>query len=249
MTDTDTKCGLFIVIDGLDGAGKTTQTHALANYICSMKGVIVHDTAEPSTFPIGKLLRAYLTKKERAGFPGWKTMSALFAADRLQHLEHEIEPSLEKGYVVICDRYVPSSIAYQSASQITDSESDLKKGIFTVSAQNVFRVISDMNRHALTPDLTIILDLPSEKAAERRADRGTEATYFERVDFLSRVRLMYHRYVSHTADPMVFLVDADREKDVVQNEMQSLVNRTIQEHIDRCDRKSSCRWRLVPAPC
>src|SRR6218665_1791663 len=97
----------FVVIEGVDGAGTTTQSHRLLRAL-SERGVEVHMTREPSTGPIGTLLRQALT--HRLVTPGghamrWETMALLFAADRTDHVQVEIEPALRQGKFVVCDRY------------------------------------------------------------------------------------------------------------------------------------------------
>lgn len=111
--------GRFIVLEGLDGAGTTTQTERLASLLRS-EGHDVVTTREPSDGPVGTMLRQALTG--RLGLPqgrgplAQETLALLFAADRTDHLHARILPALEQGKVVLCDRYVLSSLAYQGAS-------------------------------------------------------------------------------------------------------------------------------------
>src|SRR4051794_39709628 len=110
--------GRFIVIEGLDGAGTTTQTERLATRLRE-EGHRVLTTREPSDGPVGMLLRQALTG--RLTLPGAhapladETLALLFAADRTDHLASRVEPALGRGEVVLCDRYVLSSLAYQGA--------------------------------------------------------------------------------------------------------------------------------------
>jgi len=113
--------GHFIVIEGIDGSGTTTQCSILADRFID-KGLSAHPTREPSDGPIGVLIRQVLTgrvvvpSREGVRPPGWATMATLFASDRLDHLEAEILPNLDNGITVICDRYDYSSVAYQTVS-------------------------------------------------------------------------------------------------------------------------------------
>src|SRR5262245_48963099 len=125
MTDRDEspatkrQRGRFIVIEGVDGSGSTTHTKLLSKAL-KKRGFRVHITCEPTTGPIGALIRQVLQKRitspGEAGPQslGWSTMALLFAADRLDHLDSEVIPSLRTGEWVISDRYDLSSLAYQS---------------------------------------------------------------------------------------------------------------------------------------
>ena len=111
-----TERGKFVVLEGMDGAGTTTQAARLAEALRA-RGVHVRLTREPSDGPIGMMVRQVLTGRivSPAGrAPGWATMALLFAADRMDHVESEIEPFLLAGGTVISDRYDASSLAYQS---------------------------------------------------------------------------------------------------------------------------------------
>src|SRR5688572_15881873 len=111
--------GSFIVLEGVDGAGTTTHTKILTETL-RKRGLPVHPTREPSDGPIGVLLRQMLTGRvvvpglHGPRPPSWTTMALLFAADRVDHVEAEILPNLMDGVSVISDRYVHSSVAYQS---------------------------------------------------------------------------------------------------------------------------------------
>lgn len=162
--------GHFIVLEGIDGAGTTTQSSILADRLAD-RGLPAHTTREPSDGPIGVLIRQILTGRvvvpgsHGAHAPGWATMAALFAADRLDHLESEIVPNLLDGVSVICDRYDHSSVAYQTVSSNGhDGVSDW---------------VLELNRHARRPDLTLILDVDPEVAASRRGMRSGGPELYE----------------------------------------------------------------------
>lgn len=154
--------GRLIVLEGVDGAGTTTHSQRLASAL-KQQGVPVHLTAEPSAGPVGALLRQTLTGRMvmnasgGARPPSWNTMALLFAADRLDHVENELSPNLADGVTVVCDRYYHSSVAYQSLTGGEGSEA--------------IAWICELNRYARRPDLTIVLDVPAEVAAERRRKR------------------------------------------------------------------------------
>ncbi|MDH5670817.1 MAG: dTMP kinase [Myxococcales bacterium] len=158
----------LIVLEGVDGAGTTTHSRELSRGLRAAE-VQVHTTAEPSTGPVGALLRQALMGRfvvsSASGSvrpPNWTTMALMFAADRVDHCESEILPQLRDGVSVICDRYYHSSVAYQS---------------ITGGGPEAIEWIRDLNRYARRPDLTLVLDVPSEVAAERRARRRGEEIY------------------------------------------------------------------------
>ena len=109
------KGGYFIAIDGIDGCGSTTQTRLLGEHLKSRE-LKVHLTKEPSELEIGTLIRKFLKMQD---IPS-ATDALLFAADRIQHYYNEILPKLREGFIVISDRYLESSIAYQTAQLMKD---------------------------------------------------------------------------------------------------------------------------------
>ena len=160
--------GRFIVVEGIDGSGSTTIVEQLTSHFRAM-GRAVHRTCEPSGGPVGAMIRQILSHRmvlpgsAGGGSPGWETMALLFAADRLDHLEAEVRPALARGAMVISDRYDLSSLAYQSA---TAPPGDPAR------REEVTAWIRELNRPARRPDLTLVLDVRAEVAAQRRASRG-----------------------------------------------------------------------------
>ena len=142
--------GKLIVLEGLDGAGTTTQVKRLVEHLRA-SGRAAHATREPSDGPIGKLIREMLTGGH--AIPGQSlsqsTFGLLFAADRLDHLQREVEPQLAAGAIVVSDRWYHSSLAYQG----TGADRDW---------------ITMLNARARKPDLTIFLEVRPEVAAKRR---------------------------------------------------------------------------------
>jgi len=167
--------GRFVVFEGIDGSGTTTQA-ARAAASLSADGFKVLSTYEPSVGPVGSLIRHAL--KGRLGLPGnggplsEQTLALMFAADRLDHLQAEILPALYEGAVVICDRYVLSSLAYQGATCPIDW-------------------VEQINSAAASPDLTIFLDVKLETAARRRSGRGASQELFESEERQRRVIRQY----------------------------------------------------------
>lgn len=165
--------GKFIVIEGIDGSGKSTQAKKLYQWIKEHKKK-VHLTSEPTSYLIGGLIRSQLIKDWKSSL---ECLQLLFAADRAYHLEKEIIPLLKKGYMVISDRYFLSTIAY---------------GLLEIEDLNW---LLEINRRFLLPDLTFILDLPSEEAIKRMKNERFFVNLFEEKKKLEKVRKNYKRLV------------------------------------------------------
>ncbi|GAC1558219.1 MAG: dTMP kinase [Polyangiales bacterium] len=204
---------MLIVLEGVDGAGKGTQLAKLRDALVA-RGRPVHVTAEPSALSIGALLRRYLRGELVDDLPGPAAMALLFAADRMQHLQHEIEPHLAAGDVVLCDRYVASSIAYQSAS--------VGGGAADEQAEWM-RWIARINGRARVPDRTIVLDLDPAIAATRRARRGTETELFERLELQRRVQQAYRALAANGLAGPIDFVDATPPVEEVHHAILDLV--------------------------
>src|SRR5439155_18921649 len=166
--------GRFIVFEGLDGAGTTTQAKLLAERLQS-KGRTVYVAHQPSDGPAGQLIRQILAGRTatqqadgKLGVVDERVMALLFAADRLDHLGSQIEPRLARGEDVILDRYTLSSLAYQGAS---------------VSHE----FISQANRFARRPDLTLFLYVPATVALERVRSRGAKPERYETAQQLQAI--------------------------------------------------------------
>jgi dTMP kinase len=198
--------GLFIVLEGVDGAGTTTHTGLLARAL-RKKGLPIHTTREPSDGPVGVMIRQILTG--RLVVPGitghrpssWSTMALLFAADRLDHLEATIHPNLMDGVTVLSDRYDFSSVAYQSITGGGDSDT--------------VRWVREINRHARRPDLTIVLDVDPAEAARRRHERSAGREIFDDLELQQQLAAFYRDIEKHFPGDKVVHVDATRAVDEV----------------------------------
>jgi len=187
--------GAFIVFEGIDGSGKSTQARLLAARLQDA-GVPVHQTAEPTNGPVGTLIRNGFNRRIDLDD---RVIASLFVADRLDHITNAHDGMLgivERGTTVLCDRYHLSSQAYQA--------SDV--GSEWIASSN------SISTDLMLPDLTIYLDVSPEVALERLASGRTTTDRFE-VD--ERLRAARERYAEaiERADEVVVTVDADRSTD------------------------------------
>jgi dTMP kinase len=163
---------MFIVIEGLDGSGGTTQCRMLTEWLQEQGAIEVIQTAEPTDLPVGSFIRRALKRSTEEGRLGDEVLPYLFAADRQDHLDRRIGPAIDRGAVVISDRYLHSSLAYQSLALDFDR----------VAALNAdFRV----------PDLTIMLDLQPHHCLDRITSRGGERERFETLQGLVAISGAY----------------------------------------------------------
>jgi dTMP kinase len=197
--------GRFVVLEGIDGAGTTTQVARLADRLRSEGGLAVRSTREPSDGPIGSMIRQVLTGRivaPEGRAPGWATMALLFAADRMDHVESDIEPFLAAGGVIISDRYDASSLAYQSVSSGHGGEKAVEW-------------IRLLNQHAMRPDLTIVVDLAPDLAAQRRATRGEPAQLYEQNEVQRALAQFYRDLAKHMPNDRIVVVDGQGTVDDV----------------------------------
>ncbi len=187
----------FIVFDGIDGSGTTTHSQLLTGFL-EYKGFKVHLTHEPSKSEIGQLLRKYLKNKE---IPP-TTDALLFAADRDLHYHNEIKKKLDEGYIVISDRYIESSIIYQSV------QSD------RISVE----WIKELNKFVSQADLTIILDIDPKVALARKSVEDLEK--FEDTTFLDKVRDLY---ITRAKQEGFHIISSDDIIEFVQEKIQKIV--------------------------
>ncbi|MEW2293673.1 dTMP kinase [Streptomyces sp. NPDC006743] len=189
--------GFFIALEGGDGAGKSTQAEALADWIRE-KGHEVVLTREPGATPVGKRLRSILLDVSSQGL-SHRAEALLYAADRAEHVDTVVRPALERGAVVITDRYIDSSVAYQGAGR-------------DLSPTEIAR-ISRWATNGLVPHLTVLLDVSPETARERFTE-APDRLESEPAEFHARVRSGFLALAA--ADPGRYLVvDAGQEPEAV----------------------------------
>ncbi|MFF5568124.1 dTMP kinase [Streptomyces sp. NPDC012623] len=189
--------GFFLALEGGDGAGKTTQVEALAAWIRA-KGHEVVVTREPGATPVGKRLRSILLDVSSAGLSN-RAEALLYAADRAEHVDSVVRPALERGAIVISDRYIDSSVAYQGAGR-------------DLSPTEIAR-ISRWATDGLVPNLTVLLDVSPEAARERFTE-APDRLESEPTEFHQRVRTGFLTLAA--ADPSRYLVvDAGQQPEEI----------------------------------
>jgi dTMP kinase len=196
--------GRFIVLEGIDGAGTTTQTARLVERLRA-EGRHAKGTREPSDGPVGSLVRQVLSGRTvipGGRSPGWTTMALLFAADRMDHVESEIEPVLVSEGIIVSDRYDASSVAYQSVTSGREGS-------------HAVEWIRTLNKHALRPDLTIVVDLPADLAGVRREVRGEAAQLYEQNEVQRALADFYHDLAKHMPDDKITIIDGQGTIDEV----------------------------------
>lgn len=199
--------GKFIVFEGADGSGKSTQIKLLSKYLKS-KDVPCFLTGEPTDSPFGALIRSCLHGRLETDE---HTIAALFAADRLDHIRNRvngIESKLSQGITVLCDRYYLSSFAYNGGFVDLDWVISLNA---TAMAE-------------LKPDLTIFLDLATEESMARVLRRG-ETERYETLEKQKRIREKYFELFKRFPEERVALVKSEAEKEVTQAHIREIIDR------------------------
>jgi len=193
--------GEFVVFEGLDGSGQTTQAKLLKEYL-EEQGFKVLMTKEPTLDSLaGKKIRQILDEKEEIS-PA--ELQKLFVQDRKEHLENEILPALKRGEVVISDRYFFSTFAFGAASGL-----DLEWLI-------------DLNKDFPVPDLTFILKARPETCLQRIEKRGTAKTLFEKKEKMGKAWQVYEILLQRFEN--LFLIDAEQSIEQVFNQIKKIIN-------------------------
>lgn len=199
MVETPEK-GLFVVLEGIDGSGKTAVSKEVVKRLGSLD-IPAWFTFEPSDHPVGSLLRSILNGKVETTA---HTHALLFAADREEHLREQVLPRVESGHVVVCDRYVYASMAYQGAKDVN------------------MDTIWEMNTtlpHFTVPDITILLDIPPDISLKRTHHREI-TDIFETPEYLTRVR---DNYLSMVGKHGIIVVDACPDMETVVDQVTKII--------------------------
>ena len=202
--------GLFITFEGIDGVGKSTQLAALEQYLLDAGASVVR-TLEPGGTSLGREIRQVLL---HGGDVAPRAEALLYAADRAHHVATVVQPALQSVHVVLSDRYLDSSVAYQGGGR-------------DLSADKI-RELSLWATGNLLPDLTVLLDMDAAKAAARRSQTGAAPDRLERekIDFFESVRQAFLALAD--AEPERFLViEAEQPKDLQQEQIRARVDQLL----------------------
>jgi dTMP kinase len=196
------KKGWLIVFEGLDGSGLSTQSALLAEHLREENEKVVL-TKEPTASPIGRLIKSVLQRDHEFSL---FTLQLLFAADRAEHLEKEIEPTLQANEIVISDRYILSSLAFGSVD-------------------NDVEFLKQINARFRTPDLTIIIDTPPRVCLDRIVKNRDNIELFEEEKRLENVREQYLALKDYFDNTVI--VAGDRAKEAIAKNIQGIVARNL----------------------
>ena len=220
--------GLFIAFEGGEGVGKTTQARLIAIWLRE-QGYDVVTTNEPGATKVGMRLRALLLDTAHAGMSP-HSEALLYAADRAEHVAKVIDPALERGAVVITDRYIDSSLAYQGAG----------RGIPTADIARLNSWATD----GRTPDLTVLLDMPPEIGRSRHA-RSADRIEAEPLDFHRRVRTGF--LVLARAEPDRYLVlDATMPAEVITEYIKDKIREILPDPVPRTAEAVTGSFPVIP---
>lgn len=195
--------GFFLTIEGVEGAGKSTLAHELARAL-SKHGREVVVTQEPGGSALGNCIRELLL--DSSNVIGDRAELLLFEAARAQHVEETIQPALDRGAIVICDRYTDSSIAYQGCARGIGCE--------------IVRLLNDYATAGLKPDLTILLDLPAKDglARQKKLDRVS----LEKLEFHEAVRQGFLQLANDEPGRFVVLDARQSIDDIIESVLKAL---------------------------
>lgn len=195
--------GAFICVEGIDGSGKTTQTRRLVENL-KKRGYDAVYTTEPSKGTFGKIIRKHILQGNRR-VPA-VVEAVLFAVDRVDHVENEVKPLLNAGKIVVCDRYVYSSMAYQGASGLS------------------LEWIREINKCAIKPHLAIYIDVPPEVVINRIKRRKS---VMETLQNQEKVRNVYLKLVE---EKQLVMVDGNVSMEEVAKTIENVVLKFLEKH-------------------
>jgi len=210
---TELESGVLIAFEGGEGAGKSTQARLLAIWLRD-QGYDVVSTQEPGATKIGMRLRAILLDKNHADLSA-RAETLMYAADRAEHVDSVIRPALARGAVVITDRYVDSTLAYQGAGRDLPMDDLAQLNAFSTGG--------------LVPDLTILLDLPPETGLERHG-HPADRLESEPKAFHDRVRRGF-RGLAELAPERYLVIDASRPLDDITRELRDRVRSLLPDPV------------------
>ena len=201
---TEKKKGNFVVLEGIDGSGISTQSMELKRMLESEHNTPAILTKEPSTGPIGVNIRQVLSG--RVSGVSNSSLALLFAADRVDHNQNLILPALEQGKHIICDRYIWSSLAYQGR-------------------HNDLKWLEEINRFALKPDLTIFIKVRPETSLQRIRSSRFKTEIFEEMEILNQVYDNYIKTYKRWQDlgEWVAEIDGEQPPEMVSGDIRKVI--------------------------
>ncbi len=203
--------GLFITFEGPDGSGKSTQVEYLREYFAE-KGIPGVFTREPGGTEIGEKIRGIILDRHNAEM-GDMTEALLYAASRAQHVEEKIRPALEQGMVVVCDRYVDSSVAYQGYGR------------------NMGEQIREINRYAIqdcVPDLTFLIEIDPREGRKRIQAGDRDRMEKQALAFHRRVYRGYQQMAA--LEPQRFVViDGTQDRETMRRQIRETVDKALSQ--------------------
>ncbi len=224
MPDWQRLRGKFIVLDGGEGCGKSTQARRLADFLRDEAGLPVTAARDPGATPIGEQIRALLLDPASAGM-SMRCEMLLYMAARAQMMSQVIAPALNRGDAVVCDRFVSSTLAYQAGGDGMTREEILAAGKIAIGGVAGGR----------WPDLTLIFDLPVEAAQERVKPKFVaDAAQPPAKDRIEQRPVEYHRavrenFLSQARDipERYAVIDAAKEPDAVFADVLSVLGQRL----------------------
>lgn len=205
--------GKLIVIEGLEGAGKSTAVSTIINFLSDLD-INTLTTREPGGTAIGEVLRSVFKNPEYKDVLEDRTELLLLYAARIQLLEQVIKPALEQGTWVIADRFELSTIAYQGGGRGLD--------------QKMIKQLSSFALNGFNPDLILYLDIDPEEGMKRAKSRGAfDRIEQQSIEFFHRVHLSYLQYVQN--NPSAVIIDANRSIKEVKSQMEHVLREFIEQ--------------------
>ena len=203
---------MFITIEGPEGSGKSTAVNTAVNHLIDLGYRIVR-TREPGGTPISERIREVILDKENTSMDP-RTEALLYAASRRQHLVEKVWPALERGEIVVCDRYLDSSLAYQGGARHLGVDEVLNVNLF--ATENTY------------PDLTLLFDIDPEIGLERIAANATREVNrldLEKLEFHKTVRNTFLELAKRYPERYV-IIDASKSKDeVAKDTIEAILSR------------------------
>ena len=213
----DAPGGLFVTFEGTDGCGKTTQMKRAADWLRG-RGYEVVSTREPGGCPISERIREIILDVGSAGMTA-ECEAMLYAAARAQHVSEVIKPAVKRGAIVLCDRFLDSSLVYQ--------------GVGRGLGMGAVRALNRLGVDGCQPDLTLFYDISPERAMQRRrAASAPDRLELERKEFFEAVYGAYKALAAEDPE-RIAVIDADRPIDAVETDTR----RCLAEMLDRPARR------------